>query len=333
MADVLREPLYVRTYARGFISASVVPNLLLSTLAVVAAAIAPATNDWQNNATRKVAQQVLDPPNLLTSSLSVKALPFNPIDLSVSFQRKFTSAEQFSSRLTTGIPRVPFQQTDWQSPQYLRRILQDIPPNTIPLLTLPIQPPLRPTDLQLSIKSKVVYAEPVQNFLVRGITPPPPFRQAEWQTLKTRMPIPLVNDPPNLPLKTLFVPSLILPFSLKEWPQQYRVKLRADIQWTNSLLPRGIGGIPPYTQATVSVTAFRRGYFGGVVIEPGRSFSITSPFQFTPYWMTLVGSVPDDWNALMEVFDSEIDRAVIRRQTVSDVAAILAQDPGPYRSA
>lgn len=85
----------------------------------------------------------------------------------------------------------------------------------------------------------------------------------------------------------------------------------------------------PYTPANVLATAFRRGYFGGVIIEVGDSVTLTTPYQYTPYWMTLVGAPPDDWVPLLEVYSQAIDDNILRPVVSSDVTAWIntGQEP------
>lgn len=168
MADVLRAPVYVQPFGRRFVAADAVPNLLQSTLAV---AVAPAPfrqTDWQSPAIKRAvyAQQVVnqltvglprnafrqtdwtqagrkatvqgfDPPNLLQSTLAGQVTaPFQPTELVQAIRARFVAQDQILNQLPLGLPCLPFNQTDWQPPQYLKRIQQQIPPNLIPLLAL-----------------------------------------------------------------------------------------------------------------------------------------------------------------------------------------------------
>jgi hypothetical protein len=60
------------------------------------------------------------------------------------------------------------------------------------------------------------------------------------------------------------------------------------------------------------VRAFRVLYFGGLIRNIDDTFEITSPFQFTPYGMILVDTVPSDWPALMEAYVETADNDRIR---------------------
>jgi hypothetical protein len=78
----------------------------------------------------------------------------------------------------------------------------------------------------------------------------------------------------------------------------------------------------PPSIATVAVRAFKTGFFGGQLREVGAVFNITSPFQFSPYWMTLVGSPPDDWLPFLEMdAKPSVVRDIIKVPTEAEAVA------------
>ncbi len=74
----------------------------------------------------------------------------------------------------------------------------------------------------------------------------------------------------------------------------------------------GNEAVPTYTPANVTVRLFRVMYLGGAIRDIGSTYVITTPFQFTPYGMTLVSTPPTDWNALMEAYNESTDHASVR---------------------
>lgn len=60
-----------------------------------------------------------------------------------------------------------------------------------------------------------------------------------------------------------------------------------------------------FTPATVTVRATRPGVFGGYYRATGDEFDITSPYQYSPYWMDLVDTPPTDWS--LAVYDAVSD--------------------------
>jgi hypothetical protein len=74
----------------------------------------------------------------------------------------------------------------------------------------------------------------------------------------------------------------------------------------------GGGGGPSFTPASVLVRAFRTIFYGNQLRPVGSTFTITSPFQFTPYGMELVGTPPHDWLSRMAQYSRPVDSGLIR---------------------
>lgn len=76
---------------------------------------------------------------------------------------------------------------------------------------------------------------------------------------------------------------------------------------------------PTPVVGTLLCRAYRRGYFGGKIVEPDDPVTITAPEQYSPYWMEIVGVLPTNWDTVMRRFVSAIDRETLRSVTASDV--------------
>jgi hypothetical protein len=87
----------------------------------------------------------------------------------------------------------------------------------------------------------------------------------------------------------------------------------------------------PYTATTVKVRAFRRGWFDGRIIEPLTEFLITTPYVYSPYWMTLVDTPPSDWVPIMQSYSIRLDALRLRDLTSVETKEVVKQNPGPYR--
>lgn len=76
-------------------------------------------------------------------------------------------------------------------------------------------------------------------------------------------------------------------------------------------MPPPIQIIPGPSAATITVRAFALGYIYDQFRNIGDTFSITDPYQYSPYWMTFVDSPPADWLPFLSVFDAYIDREML----------------------
>lgn len=99
----------------------------------------------------------------------------------------------------------------------------------------------------------------------------------------------------------------------------------------------GEAGIYVYVQTGVYLStlesgtarATRAGYFAGKFVPKGATVTLTSPFQFSPYWMEAVGSFPTTWAPFVETFNASLDLSILRPLTPTDVAEVLALANGP----
>lgn len=70
------------------------------------------------------------------------------------------------------------------------------------------------------------------------------------------------------------------------------------------------------TVAPVMVRAYKPGYFAANLRFEGDLITITSPLQFSPYWMTMVGTPPADWLPYLEnVAEPKVEREIIKVPT------------------
>jgi hypothetical protein len=325
MADVLRAPSYCRVTRRPFLPGFTTPNLLLSTLAV-AAVVAPfVQTDWQRpQARRSVQAQVY--PNLLASTLGTR--PFQVSHNTQTIRRSILADQVVPNSLILGIPPPPitapfaqsdwpsparrgqvyvpadgsllalgipppppFVQTDWLAPQAKRPARFDTFPNLLAIFPPAVTAPFAQLDWPSpNVRARATQFATVYPNVTTRLVPPPPFKQTEWQTLKTRKFVALINDPPNLLLKTLFVPQLVLPFAQRDWPQVYRKKLRYDIAWSNYQLPPRIEIIPTITETIPYVIGMTEGpatiallsvHMVVVVVGTGGTVVSQSPDAFT----------------------------------------------------
>ncbi len=72
------------------------------------------------------------------------------------------------------------------------------------------------------------------------------------------------------------------------------------------------GSSPPPVEVSVTVRAIEPGYFDGNLIEIGQTFEITSPEQYSPYWMLFIDTPPFSWNAFLRPFNVEVESDRIR---------------------
>lgn len=87
----------------------------------------------------------------------------------------------------------------------------------------------------------------------------------------------------------------------------------------NSLL--GEAAPPAYTPTDVLVRAYRRGHFGGLYRYVGDEFYVNDPYEYSPYWMTLVDTPPADWLDDLPVYVPYIDRYIYRPMTQEEAIA------------
>lgn len=82
----------------------------------------------------------------------------------------------------------------------------------------------------------------------------------------------------------------------------------------------GPAALVVYTPADVLVRATRRGWFGGRWREAGTTFYLTTPYEYSPYWMAVMSGLPDDWPPFMRNFNAAVNREILRPTTPAEVA-------------
>lgn len=99
------------------------------------------------------------------------------------------------------------------------------------------------------------------------------------------------------------------------------------------------GGGGGFTPASVLVRAYRACFFNNLFRSIGAVFAITTPQQFSPNGMVLVGTPPSDWLPLLTSFSRAIDIASIRAPGRDETripvvgrrtTAIAAETGNPY---
>lgn len=77
------------------------------------------------------------------------------------------------------------------------------------------------------------------------------------------------------------------------------------------------------------VRAYRRGYFAGRQREVNDEFSITTPYEFSPYWMDFVDAIPATWTPFIRGYVQSIDDGVQRAVDSREAAQWAATDEEP----
>lgn len=69
--------------------------------------------------------------------------------------------------------------------------------------------------------------------------------------------------------------------------------------------------VPGPSEVSVLVRAFQNGFFGGLYRYRDDTFYLSTPEQYSPYWMEFIDTPPVDWTPQLEVFDAYIDREML----------------------
>jgi hypothetical protein len=76
----------------------------------------------------------------------------------------------------------------------------------------------------------------------------------------------------------------------------------------------------------IRVQAYQEGFFGGYQRKVGDIFELLAPEEYSPYWMTLLDTPPFEWTHLLEDFDPEVERMILKQPTKT------SNIPEPFRS-
>lgn len=76
----------------------------------------------------------------------------------------------------------------------------------------------------------------------------------------------------------------------------------------------------------VRVQAYQEGFFAGFQRRVGDVFELLAPEEYSPYWMTLIDTPPFEWTHLLEDFDPQVERLIVKQP------ATLSNIPEPFRS-
>ncbi len=260
MANVIRDPLFTPAPKRTLLGVDLIPNLLLTTLAVVAAVPFSPTDLPTPMRARAVPQaECVGTPRVLQSLFFYS--PEHAPELQAPLRaRAVPQADIPPNSLLTGIPAqptVPFKNLE-QLTQIARRPAQsEIPPNLLASTLLPAQgAPFYQTDWPNPVRARIApQADSQTGVTTRGIPTLSPFAWFDWPTPARARSLPQADSGPVSPALLAFfqrhvaidfpitlrqraVPqadsfgsplallnqSIPKPFAQLEWPVTYRPK-------------------------------------------------------------------------------------------------------------
>lgn len=228
---VLRQPLFSpgprQPPQQGFI----VPNLLVTTLAVVALAPFIPVDLAAPRAPVPVRSDA--PPNLLSTTLAPRP-PFSQTDWSIAKTKQFVA--QFDPPNVTINLAAPFIPVDWTAPVRPAARATDLPPNVTIGLPVAVQAPFLPVDFTASRASVRAITFDAPSLLLTAFAPiaPQPFFPLDWQPQRAKT---LVSDAPyqaNIALLT--APPPVMPFGQYDWQMPIQQPKPADHSWIPDLL-------------------------------------------------------------------------------------------------
>lgn len=207
MAEVFREALETKIPKRAWIQPDVIPNLLLTTLVIVATAPFHSVDLGQPFRAKAVPQAFI-PPNTLLIGIPAPIVqaPFRQVDWPITVRRDAAGSMQLDLvSYQAAVASAPFFQTEWPNP--LR---------------------VRPTPI----------AESIAGFTTRGIPRPPPVLAIDWQNPPARKPQ-RFDDPPNLLTATLQAIAA-KPFFAIDLGQPFKARIAPLIEAVPNSLILGI---------------------------------------------------------------------------------------------
>lgn len=353
MVDLCREILVGQQFKRRYLDTDVAPNLLTRAPAVKPPGLQETATPYQ----RKPAHQ----PWLAERGIDAAApifsgpAPFAQLQWDAP-RRKYLelSTDIDSTFIDNGPVTTPFSQTEWPNPFKKRAVpYGEFPANVLVRGINPPQVPFSQLEWPVTLRKK---ATPQSDFtasvLTRGIIGQrPPFVPIDMgMTIVRRYTQEFAHSPQLVSATDVSVPDVVgltqaagtlaliatgLAVSVTyEINAQAAGTILSQIPTAGSIVAVGstVAIVVSLGIGILRCRAYRRGWFGGKIIEVGQYLTITSPYQYTPYWMIAAGTIPDSWSANFEVFSTQIDREILRAQTAAEIEAILALRPGPYRS-
>jgi hypothetical protein len=335
MATIFRGPTFAQSVRRKINRPDVWPNLLVATLAVVAAApFKP--NLFQQPYKARIAQSAELPPNMLVLGITAAPIPTGRTDLpGAQAREKFSQLTELPpNSLIGGIPigGTPFTPRIWQQGYEPRLVTADVPPNMLiggipagdspgwndsstqqyrqryaspgelprSLLTSTLvqtAAPFSPGDFSArQSREPLTPFEIPPNTLVRGITAaPPPFNLLDWTGVTAARSV-SAQVFPNL-LGTTLAITQAQPFVQGDWQQPFRrAGITADIPPNTTL--RGI----PAATVPFNLTDWTRVYPRAVVRvidPPNLSASTLAPAAQAPFSL-------DDWTPAVRARISQV---------------------------
>jgi hypothetical protein len=134
------------------------------------------------------------------------------------------------------------------------------------------------------------------------------FNSRQWVLSGAGNVIPIGNSPATFTLASL-------PFAINPGEGTVEVLTTHIVfvprQWLVTTIQ------PEY--ALVSVQAYRNGHYGGLYRFEGDIFNVTSPFEYSPYWMTLLSTPPSSWIPFMPTYTPATDLRIYKPLRTEDI--------------
>lgn len=318
MANIFRGPLIAPISRKGFLAPDVIPNLLLTTLAVVA--VAPFNqDDWPTPSRAKVLPQAECYSSTFALGIPPPP-PNNQDDWPTPLRAKIAPQADSQSGVTTrGIPRTPF--TPVEGPQMVRA--RFLPPEVAPNLLLGTLAPVVSVPFANADWPNPVIRRVWQDFshngtTTRGIPPPPPFNQDDQPNPVGQRGV-RFDDPPNLLPILSVVP--VAPFNQDDWPVPLRARNAPQAESSGGVGTRGIPPPPPFAQRDWPLPLRAR-------TTPYGEFVNAAPLGVLSIAPTVLPFGLDDWPVPARIRPARLDRWEITNLLQSTLAPVVFE-PAP----
>lgn len=221
MATVFREPLVGQSFARRLGSVDLIPNLLLTTLAVVAAAPFHQTQ-WPAPQKARFVEVTDVPQNILIHGIPAGPAPFRQTDWPATFKSRVVPNEPGPNLLVRQpVAATPFSQGDWFSPFKAKSVVTDIPPN-LALTNAPVFFPAWNDPGTQNYKRVVLRVDLPSNLLLLQQPVTAPFGLDDWTPVPKYRSAQQAEVVPNILVRG--IPASIAPFGQDDWfaPHKWR---------------------------------------------------------------------------------------------------------------
>jgi hypothetical protein len=239
VANVIREPLLAPVTKRPTLNVDLIPNLLLTTLAIVAA-IPFHQTDWPTPVRARSIPQADIPPNILVRGIPAQpTVPFKNLEQYTQFRARPAQSEIPPNLLATTLKPAqgaPFKQSDWPNPVSARIAPQADSLAGVTTRGIPSLNPFYQTDWPNPVRARIAaQADSLAGVTTRGIPASvlAPFVQSDWpQPARARTTPAADSGPISLALVSAFTGA---PFSLYEFPNPQARKYYAQVDATPNL--------------------------------------------------------------------------------------------------